>query len=111
MNRTRSGGARRAALLAWLALVASVASWPLAGTGVALAALAGLPLLLPVAGLARGTPRTLRWAPLTQAPALALALTEVLANPAARTVASLTLALLLLAFASVIAAQRTAARG
>lgn len=111
MSRARPGRAMRAALLAWLALLASVACWPLAGTGVALAALAGLPLLLPVAGLARGMPRTLRWAPLTQAPALALAVTEVLANPAARIAASLSLALLLLAFAAVIAAQRAAARG
>jgi uncharacterized membrane protein len=111
MSAARPGRAGRAALLAWLALIASVACWPLAGTGAALAAVAGLPLLLPVAGLARGTPRTLRWAPLTQAPALALALTEVLANPAARNAASLTLALLLLAFAAVIAAQRLAARG
>jgi uncharacterized membrane protein len=101
----------RAALLAWLALLASIACWPLAGTGVAIAALAGLPLLLPLAGLARGTPRTLRWAPLTQAPALALAVTEELANPAARIPASLTLTLLLLAFAAVIAAQRAASRG
>ena len=68
-------------------------------------------LLLPIAGLARGTLRTLRWAPLTQAPAIALAVTEVLANPAARIAASLTLALLLLAFAAVIAAQRAASRG
>lgn len=111
MNAARSGRTRRAALLAWLALITSVACWPLGGSGAAFAALAGLPLLLPVAGLARGTPRTLRWAPLTQAPALALALTEVLANPAARIAASLTLALLLLAFAAVIAAQRSAARG
>jgi uncharacterized membrane protein len=106
-----SGRATRTALLAWLALAASIACWPLAGTSVALAALAGLPLLLPIAGLARGTARTLRWAPLTQAPALALAVTEVLANPPARNAASLTLALLLLAFAAVIAAQRAAARG
>lgn len=103
--------ARRAALLAWTALVVSVACWPAAGGSAVLAAIAGLPLLLPLPGLARGAPRTLRWAPLTLAPALALALTEVLANPAARTAAAVTLALALAAFAAAIAALRAGPRG
>lgn len=106
MTARRAARAWRAALVAWLAQLASLACWPFAGTGPALAAMAGLPLLLPLPGLFRRSARTLRWAPLAQAPALALALTEVLANPAARTAATLTLALLLAAFAGVIAAQR-----
>jgi hypothetical protein len=44
------------------------------------------------------------------APALALAITETLANPAARFPAGATLALLLLAFAAVVAAIRSAPR-
>lgn len=110
MNAGRAGRARHAVRLAWILLLASVACWPPAGIAAALAAIAGLPLLLPLPGLLRGTPRTLRWAPLTLAPLLTLALTEVLANPGARAVAAVTLALLLAAFAAVIAAQRAAAQ-
>jgi uncharacterized membrane protein len=76
-----------------------------------IAVIAGLPLLLPLPGLLRGRPRSLRVAPLAEAPALALAITEVLANPAARVAASITLALVLAAFAAIIAALRTGARG
>lgn len=111
MSGARAARARRAVLAAWAALVVSVAAWPAAGTGPALAFVAALPLLLPLPGLLRGASRTLRWAPLTLAPALALALTEVVANPAARTVAGITLLLALAAFAAVIAALRTAPRG
>lgn len=111
MTADRAGRARLAALLTWFALLASVACWPAAGINPALAAIAGLPLLLPVPGLVRGMPRALRFAPLAEAPALALAITEVLANPAARVAASVTLALVLAAFAAVIAALRTGARG
>ncbi len=75
-----------------------------------LALVAGLPLLPPLPGLLGGRPRTLRWAPLTLAPALALALTEVVANPAARTAATVTLALVLAAFSAVVAALRTSSR-
>jgi uncharacterized membrane protein len=110
MSAERARMARRAALFAWIALIASVAGWPAGGIRAALAAVAGLPLLLPLPGLLRGTPRTLRWAPLTQAPALALGLTELLANPAARAVATLTLACSVAAFAALIAALR-AGRG
>ncbi|MGQ0385204.1 MAG: DUF2069 domain-containing protein [Gammaproteobacteria bacterium] len=109
----RGAGARRAALAAWLALIASVVAWPFAApdTGDAFALVAGLPLLLPLRGIARGARRTLSWAPLAEVPALALALMEVIANPAARPVAAATLALVLLAFAAVIAALRALPRG
>ncbi|HEY7752592.1 MAG TPA: DUF2069 domain-containing protein [Steroidobacteraceae bacterium] len=111
MTAGRAGRARLAALLAWSALLASIACWPAAGVHPALAIIAGLPLLLPVPGLLRGVPRALRFAPLAEAPALAVAITEVLANPAARVAASITLALVLAAFAGIIAALRTGARG
>jgi hypothetical protein len=44
-----------------------------------------------------------------RSPPLALALTEILVNPAARTRAAVSLALILAAFAAVIAALRTTA--
>ncbi|MGE0031869.1 MAG: DUF2069 domain-containing protein [Steroidobacteraceae bacterium] len=101
----------RVALAVWLALLISVACWPLGdgGIGPLTTALALLPLLAPLPGMARGARRTLRWAPLALAPALALALTEILVNPAARTRASVSLALILAAFAAVIAALRRTA--
>ncbi|MGQ0428332.1 MAG: DUF2069 domain-containing protein [Gammaproteobacteria bacterium] len=109
----KGAGARRAALAAWVALIASVFAWPFAapGTDDAFALVAGLPLLLPLPGIARGTRRTLSWAPLAETPALAFALMEVVANPAARPAAAATLALVLVAFAAVIAALRSSPRG
>lgn len=110
-----SGGSARnlrpVALAVWLALLISIACWPLGdgGIGALTTALALLPLLAPMPGMARGTRRTLRWAPLTLALPLALALTEILVNPAARTRASVTLALILVAFAAVIATLRKSA--
>ncbi len=71
------------------------------------AAIAFLPLLLPIAGLLRGSPRAYRLASLTLAPVLALALTEVLVNPPSRPWTGATLALILLAFAGLVAALRT----
>jgi uncharacterized membrane protein len=104
--------ARRAAFLAWVALLASIAAWPLIppATGPALTLIAGLPLLLPLPGILRGTPRTLRWAPLTLAPALAIALMEIVAGRGTRFAAAWTLAAILAAFAAVIAALRAAPR-
>jgi uncharacterized membrane protein len=105
-------GARRIALAAWILLGLSVAAWPFvrAGIGAATTAIAFLPLLLPLPGIARGSLRALRASPMALAPALALAITETLANPAARFPAGATLALLLLAFAAVVAAIRSAPR-
>ena len=110
MNDGFGRNAHRVALAVWLALLISVACWPLGegGIGPLTTALAFLPLLAPLPGMARGTRRTLRWAPLTLAPPLAIALTEILVNPAARTRASVSLALILAAFAAVIAALRRA---
>jgi uncharacterized membrane protein len=104
---------RRIALAAWLLLAASVAGWPLAGAGISCvsAAVALVPLLLPLPGLARGSLRAQRASPMALAPALALAVTEILVNPAALHIAGATLALALAAFAAVVAAIRAAPRG
>ena len=99
---------RRVAIAIWLALVASVAIWPLpaAGIGAVAALVAGLPLLLPLPGLARGSRRAFQAAPMALAPALALSITEYLVNPAARSAAGVTLALAFAAFAALLAALR-----
>ena len=100
--------ARRLAIGVWLLLAASIAAWPIKATGIGLTttAIALLPLFLPLPGLVRGRRRTLQWSPLTLAPALALALTEILVNASARTCVTLTLALILAAFATIVAALR-----
>lgn len=106
MIAARAQVAHRAALLIWALLIASVSAWPFTGIGRVATALALPPLLLPVPGFIRKAPRTLRWSPLTLAPALALAVTELLANPGARITAALTLALILAAFAAIVALLR-----
>lgn len=109
MNAMRARRARQLALWLWALLIASVAAWPFAGAGIGpvTTAIALLPLLLPLPGLMRGRRRMLQWSPLTLAPALALALTELLTG--ARGPATLTLALIFAAFAAGIAALRVRA--
>ena len=104
----RASRAHQVALASWVLLAASVAAWPFAGQGIGRlsAAIAFLPLLLSLPGLARGSRRALRAAPMALAPALAIALTEVVANPTARGLAALSLALVLVAFAAIVAAIR-----
>jgi uncharacterized membrane protein len=106
----RPAWARWLALAAWLLLAASVALWPAGDSGIAwwTTALAGIPLLLPLAGIARGTPRAYRFATLMLTPVFVLAVMELLANAAARGRATATLTLILLAFAALIAALRSA---
>jgi uncharacterized membrane protein len=101
--------ARGAVIAAWLALAGSIALWlaPDSGIGIAATLIAGLPLLLPLPGLLRGARRSLAAAPMTLAPALALAVTEFLVNPPARPFAGATLALAFAAFAGILAALRT----
>lgn len=103
----------RTALAVWLALLVSIACWPLgdAGIGEITTVIALLPLLAPIRGMTRGRRRTFGWAPLTLAPALAMALTEVMVNEAARMRAAVSLALILMAFAVVIATLRATPRG
>ncbi len=56
-------------------------------------ALAFGPMLAPLNGLARGRRRTYAWATVLAIPYLVFALTELLVNPAARWVASISLLL------------------
>ncbi|HEX9707095.1 MAG TPA: DUF2069 domain-containing protein [Steroidobacteraceae bacterium] len=107
----RARAAQSLAVCTWLLLAASVACWPFigeSGIGLATASIAFLPLLLPLAGIARGSRRAFRFAAMTLAPALALAVTEFLVNVESRPWTGTTLALILLAFASLVAALRTA---
>lgn len=102
---------RRLAVSAWLLLVLSVAAWPFAaGVGWFLWAIAFLPLLLPVPGLLAGSARALRGATLALAPLLAIGVTEYLVNVPARAWTGLSLALMLAAFAAILAALRAAPR-
>lgn len=104
--------AHRAAVAAWLALAGSVALWQLPGSGIGIVAtlVAGLPLLLPLPGILGGARRSLGAAPMALAPALALTITEFIANPQARPFAGATLALVFAAFAAVLAALRSLPR-
>jgi uncharacterized membrane protein len=112
MSNQRAQAFGRATLAAWLALAVSIACWPLGESGIGWIAtgVAGVPLLPAVPGIARGASRTLRWAPLALAPALALSLTEILVNAAARTRATASLALAFIAFAALIATLRAGGR-
>jgi uncharacterized membrane protein len=103
----------RLAVAAWILLGASIAIWPAAGAdiGPLTAAFAFIPLFLPLHGIVRGSMKWLRAAPMALAPALALAITEILVNPPARLVAGATLVLAFLAFAAIVAALRSRAPG
>ena len=104
--------AGRVLLITWTLLAASIASWPFTGTGIGDAATiaALLPLLLPLRGLVRMQARTLQWSSWSLAPALALALTELMVNARARIPATVTLVLALGAFAATIASLRVTPR-
>jgi len=99
----------RLAIAAWVLLGACVATWPGAGIGRFTTAFAFVPLLLPLHGIVRGSVKWLRAAPMALAPALALAITEILVNPPARFVAGASIALAFLAFAAIVAALRSRA--
>jgi uncharacterized membrane protein len=82
---------RLASVWLWVAVVLSLACWYTAGYSWLLCALAILPLLAPLYGLVRGRRHTYAWATLFTIPYLIFAMTELLANPRARWVASLSL--------------------
>ncbi|MDE2296007.1 MAG: DUF2069 domain-containing protein [Gammaproteobacteria bacterium] len=98
--------ARSLALGAWAAVAASLLAWPLAGYPWRLCALAALPLLAPLPGLATGRRHTYAWATMFAVAYLVFALTELLANPAARWVAGASLLLVFAWFCSMIAYLR-----
>ena len=86
----------------WMALVLSLLAWTMAGYPWLLCVLAALPLLAPLNGLLRGRRHTYAWATLFAIPYLAFALTELLANPAARWVAAVSLLLVFGWFCTMI---------
>jgi uncharacterized membrane protein len=106
----RAARARRIAVTAWLLLLLSVSAWPIADSSIGwlTAAIAGLPLLLPLPGLLVGSTRALRASALALAPALVVAVTETLINSSARAWTGVSLALLFAAFAALVAAIRVA---
>ncbi len=100
--------ARRLTLLVWTALAASLLAWISVGYSWLLCALAVLPLLVPLPGLVRGRPYTYAWASLFTVPYLVFALTELLANPAARWVAAVSLLLVFGWFCAMVLFLRVA---
>ncbi|HEV7357081.1 MAG TPA: DUF2069 domain-containing protein [Steroidobacteraceae bacterium] len=86
----------------WVAVAASLLAWILVGYPWPICVIAVLPLLAPLNGLMRGRRYTYAWATLFAIPYLAFALTELLANPQARWVASLSLLLVFAWFCTMI---------
>jgi uncharacterized membrane protein len=93
---------RLATVWLWSAVAASLLCWYGAGYSWLLCVLAAAPLLAPLPGLIRGRRYTYAWATLFAVPYLAFAVTELLANPAARAVASLSLLLVFAWFCSMV---------
>jgi len=88
MNR-----ARHVAIGLWAALCVSLLGWIAVGYPWPICAAAVLPLLAPLRGLVLGRRRTYAWATLFTIPYFIFGLTELLANPAARWAAGLSLLL------------------
>ncbi len=91
----------------WLAVSLSLLAWMNVGYPWALCVTAVLPLLAPLHGLVRGRRYTYAWATLFAIPYLAFAMTELLVNPAARWVASISLLLVFGWFCTMILFLRT----
>jgi uncharacterized membrane protein len=101
---------RLASVWLWAAVAASLLCWKLAGYSWALCVVAALPLLAPLRGLVAGRRYTYAWTTLFAVAYLIFAVTELLANPAARWIASLSLLLVFAWFCSMILFLR-ASRG
>jgi uncharacterized membrane protein len=95
-------GARLLTLVLWLAVALSLLAWSSAGYAWPLCIAAVLPLLAPLHGLMRGRRHTYAWATLFTIPYLTFAITELLVNPAARWVASISLLLVFGWFCTMI---------
>jgi uncharacterized membrane protein len=94
--------ARALTLWLWGALALSLLAWIGAGYPWPICVLAVLPLLAPLPGLRSGRRSTYAWATLFAVPYLAFALTELLVNPAARWVASMSLLFVFAWFCTMI---------
>jgi uncharacterized membrane protein len=86
----------------WIAMAASLLCWSLAGYPWIICVLAVLPLTVPLNGLIRGKRYTYAWATLFAVPYVMFALTEILVNPAARWVASISLILVFSWFCAMV---------
>jgi uncharacterized membrane protein len=94
--------ARSLTIWLWIAVALSLLAWMTVGYPWPVCILAVLPLLAPLNGLIRGRRHTYAWATLFAIPYLAFAITELLANPAARWVAGLSLLLVFAWFCTMI---------
>ena len=94
--------ARSLTIWLWIAVSLSLLAWMTVGYPWPICVFAVLPLLAPLNGLVRGRRHTYAWATLFAIPYLAFALTELLANPAARWVAALSLLLVFAWFCTMI---------
>jgi uncharacterized membrane protein len=101
---------RRATVWLWAAVALSLVSWYTAGYPWPICALAVLLLLAPLRGLVLGRRYTYAWATLFAVPYLIFAVTELLVNPGARWVASLSLLLVFAWFCAMVLYLR-ASRG
>jgi uncharacterized membrane protein len=101
-------GARALTIGLWAALCLSLLAWIAVGYSWLVCAAAALPLLAPLRGLILGRRYTYAWATLFAAPYFVFALTELLANPAARWVAGLSLLLVFGWFCAMVAFLRSA---
>jgi uncharacterized membrane protein len=100
--------ARALTIALWCAVCVSLLAWVAVGYSWPMCAAAVLPLLAPLHGLIRGRRYTYAWATLFTVPYLVFALTELLANPAARWVAGISLLLVFGWFCAMVAFLRTA---
>jgi uncharacterized membrane protein len=94
--------ARSLTIWLWVAVALSLLGWMTAGYPWPICILAVVPLLAPLNGLLRGRRHTYAWATLFAIPYLAFAMTELLANPAARWVAGVSLLLVFAWFCTMI---------
>ena len=94
--------ARRATVWLWGAVAASLLCWYTAGYPWLLCLAGAAPLLAPLPGLVRGRRYTYAWASLFAMPYVAFAVTELLVNPAAHTVASISLLLVFAWFCAMV---------
>jgi uncharacterized membrane protein len=101
-------GARALTIGLWAALCVSLLAWIAVGYPWPVCAVAVLPLLAPLRGLILGRRYTYAWATLFAVPYFVFALTELLANPAARWVAGLSLLLVFGWFCAMVAFLRFA---
>jgi uncharacterized membrane protein len=100
--------ARSITVLLWVALCASLLAWIAVGYPWPICLMAVLPLLAPLRGLVLGRRHTYAWATMFAVPYFAFALTELLANAAARWVAGASLLLVFGWFCAMVAFLRSA---